>query len=333
MKKIYSVIILLLLIAILLAIYFYLSYRSNNKSSNSKVETLENMVETDVSDVIESSNLYDTNNIYQPEELYDLEKLNMEIALEDGMDIYDYLDNDVDTSNTNIVQTYTSSEPTTDSQTLSESTSMLPIQAPTSTVSYTSSILPRCYNLLVRRNNLYYLYSTSVPESDDGTNPKVFNSIDEYKNFQDAIKNQGFQCPDLKPQEESNVLEVSGLPPMVINPRLEDIDTSALSVPSKTFQNMKYNKEQQVEKTPLNDKQYTAFDKQNRFIGNFTMVESDNQPPMNQRPPPYTENAMDSNWGGYLFTQQALNTEDSQVNRRMVPIDMISMSPTLVNQT
>jgi len=335
--------VLLFLIAILLAVYFYLSY--SNKSTPSKVETFDNIIDIDIdtelTDIINQDNVGNTAD--QPSFQLDLDALNDEIALEDGMDIYDYLDN----TNLPLLTDETAngyvSSPLSSTDLMQPSQSQLssaygfnsaPISvpmmeqpslsiAPSATGVDNTNALPRCYNLLVLKKDQYYLYNTSVPENDDGTNPMIFNNINEYKNFQNIIKQKGFQCPDLEAQRDSNVLEVKGLPPMVINPRMEDIDVSALSMPSKTFQDMKYNKEQQVAKTPLSNVQYAAFEPHNQFIGTSTTEFS------NQRPPHYTENAMDSNWGGYLFTQQALQTDDYSKNRRMVPIDLISMSPTL----
>ena len=176
-----------------------------------------------------------------------------------------------------------------------------------------------CPNLLVRKNGVLLMYNTNKPVI-DGSNPMPFYNLDEYINYVNVKRNSGEICPILFLQQEVNTQgdEVyrarpspfdmqGGLPTNV--PLVYKEDTNKMLVPylDATKQN-----------PPYNTDHYTGFDPYGQHIGQITeldMLHNSTQKDVQSK------NPMDTNWGGVLYTQQAVERgdyKDREVNKNFV---------------
>ena len=152
-----------------------------------------------------------------------------------------------------------------------------------------------CPNVLLRRGNRLLLFNTFLPEND--TNPLPFQNLDEYINYVETQRNQGYRCDVLYLQEENDAqgkdiyrirpspfsLE-GGLPPQIQNPR-PVMDASR-------------------DNPPYNKNQYNSFDPYNQDIGVYTDLDKIHD---STRQTIVSDNPMDTNWGGVTHSQQMID--------------------------
>lgn len=171
-----------------------------------------------------------------------------------------------------------------------------------------TQINSNCPNLLIRKNGVLLMYNTNKPVI-DGSNPMPFYNLDEYINYVNVKRNTGEICPILFLQQETNTQgdEVyrarpspfdmqGGLPTNV--PLIYKEDTNKMLVPylDATKQN-----------PPYNTDHYTGFDPYGQHVGQITeldLLHSSTQKDAQSK------NPMDTNWGGVLYTQQAVERGD-----------------------
>jgi hypothetical protein len=165
-----------------------------------------------------------------------------------------------------------------------------------------------CPNLLVRKNGVLLMYNTNKPVV-DGFNPIPFYNLDEYINYVNVKRNVGEICPILFLQHEVNTQgdEIyrarpspfdmqGGLPTNV--PLVYKEDTNKMLVPYLDSNN---------QNPPYNVDHYSGFDPYGQHIGQIT--ELDILHKSTQRDV-QSKNPMDTNWGGVLFTQHAVERGD-----------------------
>ena len=176
-----------------------------------------------------------------------------------------------------------------------------------------------CPNLLVRKNGVLLMYNTNKPVI-DGSNPMPFYNLDEYINYVNVRRNSGEICPILFLQQEVNTQgdEVyrarpspfdmqGGLPTNV--PLVYKEDTNKMLVPylDATKQN-----------PPYNTDHYNGFDPYGQHIGQITELDMLHKSTQKDA---QSKNPMDTNWGGVLYTQQAVERgdyKDREVNKSFV---------------
>ena len=169
----------------------------------------------------------------------------------------------------------------------------------------TGAIDKSCANMLVKRDNSYLLYNNNLPEK-EGENPRMFKSLDEYIKFLDGQKAKGLNCPVLYMQQESDAqgndvfrmrpspfLMDGGLQPM---PMFDMDKVTPVKMIDATVEDPNYNQGQ-----------YPAFDPTSQYIGQITDVDVVHYSTTKQDGG-ISDNAMDNNWGGVMYTQDSLGT-------------------------
>lgn len=157
----------------------------------------------------------------------------------------------------------------------------------------TNSIKSNCPNLLLKKDNAYYLYNTKktyVP----GVNPIRFENLEEYTQFMEWMRGSGIRCPVLYLQQTNDTQGQStykmlpnpnepnsGLPPAQPAPVSKLIDAG------------------------FNKGGIPGYDPMNQYIGETTPLdqmfhenESNN----------VSDNAMDTNWGGVEYSRQQVDS-------------------------
>jgi hypothetical protein len=197
-----------------------------------------------------------------------------------------------------------------------------------------------CPNLLVNRGGTIYLYNTNVPLSDDGSNPKIFQNLDEYIRYLEEQRRQGNECPVLYLQQENDTQgnDVYRVRPSPFNPqggapimmtRAEfnhqdkQVGMPPILLTSNTGSNLDRNRPVQVvdasrQDPPFNQGQYPGFDPTSLYVGTYTNIDAvhDSTAKTGQ----WSENPADPNWGGVMYTEQAVQSGKYDENNVVIPV-------------
>jgi len=185
---------------------------------------------------------------------------------------------------------------------------------------FTNNTIKRCPNLLIQKDNKFYLYNSKVAKV-PGVNPVEFDNLEDYTEFLDWQRSQGIRCPVLYLQQTYDaqgnpVYKVrpsvsepqGGLPPSIASssgdiiyddPLMTDDISQKLSYPNPTLL---------VDATrndpPYNTNSYPAYDETSYYIGTTTPLDVMNikQEELLKSPDP-----MDPNWGGAAYTQSLVD--------------------------
>lgn len=161
-----------------------------------------------------------------------------------------------------------------------------------------------CHDLLIQHGSKFLLYNTKLPEA-EGTNPVSFNSLEEYNAYFHARnKLKGLNCPPLFLQRENNAQgnDVYRVRPSPFNPFAGVSANSPLLMPydGKMVKEMDASRD-----NGYNQNMYPGFDPDNLFIGRKTELDVVHESTENV---PISDNPMDTNWGGILYTQAQLDS-------------------------
>ena len=185
---------------------------------------------------------------------------------------------------------------------------------------FTNNTIKRCPNLLIQKDNKFYLYNSKVAKV-PGVNPVEFDNLEDYTEFLDWQRSQGIRCPVLYLQQTYDaqgnpVYKVrpsvsepqGGLPPSIANssgniiyedPLMTDDISQKLLYPNPTLL---------VDATrndpPYNTNSYPAYDETSYYIGATTPLDVMN---IKQEELPRSPDAMDPNWGGAAYTQSLVD--------------------------
>jgi hypothetical protein len=155
-----------------------------------------------------------------------------------------------------------------------------------------------CPDLLIRKGKLLYLFN-SKKEEKAGENPLVFNNLDEYIKHLDEQKSTGKACPVLFMQEETNTQgqDVYRVRPGPTNEQPQLPLTSSLLIPpdGKPVKIKDASRE-----NGYNQNMYAGFDPYGQYVGKHTEVDEIHY---STEKPKMSDNPMDTNWGGVLYTQ------------------------------
>jgi hypothetical protein len=185
---------------------------------------------------------------------------------------------------------------------------------------FTNNTIKRCPNLLIQKDNKFYLYNSKVAKV-PGVNPVEFDNLEDYTEFLDWQRSQGIRCPVLYLQQTYDaqgnpVYKVrpsvsepqGGLPPSIASssgdiiyddPLMTDDISQKLLYPNPTLL---------VDATrndpPYNTNSYPAYDESSYYIGTTTPLDVMNikQEELLKSPDP-----MDPNWGGAAYTQSLVD--------------------------
>lgn len=160
----------------------------------------------------------------------------------------------------------------------------------------------RCPNILVQHGSEIFLYNSNV-EKVPGVNPIRFKSLDDYSEFMEWLRGRGIRCPVLFLQYS---YDAQGNPVYKMRPSPVDLQ-GGLSpnvpyspAPAALVQMMDASRDN----PPFNNQMYDGFDPLNFNMGDYTAHDAAfREKELTMK---YSDNPMDSNWGGREYTESVV---------------------------
>lgn len=168
-----------------------------------------------------------------------------------------------------------------------------------------------CPTALIRKGNKLMLYNRNAPEQ-EGSNPLPFNSMDGYINYLETQRKNNNECPVLYLQQET---DIQGNDVMRIRPSPFDLNAGTPTVPIVYGKNV----DSSLDNPPYNQGEYAGFDPTSQNVGFPNDLDKIHN---STRLNPISDNPMDPNWGGVIYTQQAVASgkyNDNTVMKVMYP--------------
>ena len=160
----------------------------------------------------------------------------------------------------------------------------------------------RCPNILVQHGSEIFLYNSKV-EKVPGVNPIRFKSLDDYSEFMDWLQGRGIRCPVLFLQYS---YDAQGDAVYKIRPSPVDLQ-GGLSpnvpyspAPAALVQMMDASRDN----PPFNNQMYDGFDPLNFNMGDYTSQDAAFR--AKELTSKYSDNPMDSNWGGKQYSESVV---------------------------
>lgn len=156
-----------------------------------------------------------------------------------------------------------------------------------------------CADLLIQRGQAFYLYNTKLPLV-QGANPIIFNSLEEYSaHFNSMNTIGGKHCPPLFLQQENNAQgsDIYRVRPSPFNPFAGVPANSPLVQP---YDGKIVDETDASRDNGYNTNMYAGFDPQGLYIGRVTETDKIHESTQQSE---LSDNPMDHNWGGILYTQ------------------------------
>lgn len=185
---------------------------------------------------------------------------------------------------------------------------------------------PDCPDILVKSGAELHLYNSKKPNK-DGENPVVFKSLDEYIQYLETQRKQnGAVCPILFLQKENDTQGND-----VYRVRPSPFNTGA-GLPISSNLNVGVNTKPITVKdasrsSNYNTGQYPGFDPYGLYVGRITNVD---QIGISTEKDKVSDNPMDTNWGGVLYTQKKVDSgkyDENIVTRSAYPTPKTSFIP------
>ena len=211
-----------------------------------------------------------------------------------------------------------------------------------------------CPTLLVKRGNKLMLFNKNMPEI-SGENPIFFDNLEQYTDYvrtQRTLYNE--ECPVLFLQEENNAqgenvyrlrktegttvdpLLMSSIqdyfqnntnvvpqfvPPVTPNPfnkiQPNYTDVPLVNMNKKDKQTVPY-KDANRDGKPYNQV-YHGFDPSSQYVGRYTILDKIHDSTKYQNKDGKSDNPMDPNWGGVVFTEEKVKAGKFEENNVMPP--------------
>jgi hypothetical protein len=160
----------------------------------------------------------------------------------------------------------------------------------------------RCPNILVQHGSEIFLYNSKV-EKVPGVNPIRFKSLEDYSEFMEWLRGRGIRCPVLFLQYS---YDAQGNPVYKMRPSPVDLQ-GGLSpnvpyspAPAALVQMMDASRDN----PPFNNQMYDGFDPLNFNMGDYTAHDAAfREKELTMK---YSDNPMDSNWGGRQYTESVV---------------------------
>ena len=160
----------------------------------------------------------------------------------------------------------------------------------------------RCPNILVQHGSDIFLYNSKV-EKVPGVNPIRFKSLDDYSEFMDWLQGRGIRCPVLFLQYS---YDAQGNAVYKMRPSPTDLQ-GGLSpnvpyspAPAALVQMMDASRDN----PPFNNQMYDGFDPLNFNMGDYTSQDASFR--AKELTSKYSDNPMDSNWGGIKYSESVV---------------------------
>jgi hypothetical protein len=162
----------------------------------------------------------------------------------------------------------------------------------------------RCPNILVQHGSEIFLYNSKV-EKVPGVNPIRFKSLDDYSEFIDWLQGRGIRCPVLFLQYS---YDAQGNAVYKMRPSPTDLQ-GGLSpnvpyspAPAALVQMMDASRDN----PPFNNQMYDGFDPLNFNMGDYTSQDAAFR--SKELTSKYSDNPMDSNWGGIKYSESIVES-------------------------
>ena len=180
-----------------------------------------------------------------------------------------------------------------------------------------------CPNLLLKRGNQLLLYNTSRGLQ-EGINPLIFQSMEQYLSYYNTSKQNGSPCAQLYVQEE---YDAQGNQVMRVRPSPFDVGGGLSNFAMVANQNNQYHinraspipiEDASRDNPPYNQNLYPGFDALSQYEGRYTKLDQVHDSTMNRNGG--SLNPMDPNWGGIMETQRAIDAgvyEENNVSIRV----------------
>lgn len=160
----------------------------------------------------------------------------------------------------------------------------------------------RCPNILIQHGNEIFLYNSKV-EKVPGVNPIRFKSLDDYSEFMDWLHGRGIRCPILFLQFS---YDAQGNAVYKMRPSPTDLQGGLSAnvpyspAPAALVQMMDASRDN----PPFNNQMYDGFDPLNFNMGDYTPQDAAfREKELTMK---YSDNPMDSNWGGIRYSESVV---------------------------
>lgn len=165
-----------------------------------------------------------------------------------------------------------------------------------------------CPNVLIRSGNQLHLLNTVQPKGP--SNPLIFENLDAYKEYIQDQRKKGVRCPVLFLQEENNT---QGQTVYRMRPGPNNMTPGVPTQPVEITDASR-------DRPPYNKNHFAGFDPYGQHIGQYTELDKIHDSTEKAK---VSDNPMDTNWGGVLFSQQTVESgkyANREVGKpRMVP--------------
>ena len=165
----------------------------------------------------------------------------------------------------------------------------------------------KCYNMLIEHSNKFYLLNNKEKITKD-TNPIIFDSLEEYKQFVEEEDSKGNKCPVVFLQYTTNTQneELLQVKPSIF----ENNGGIQFKYNDKEYYNKNKMLDATKDSTPgknkiFNKNMYSGFDKENQNIGRDTPLDR-----IFHSNSKVSANPFDHNWGGKNYTQRKIDKGD-----------------------
>lgn len=160
----------------------------------------------------------------------------------------------------------------------------------------------RCPNILIQHGSEIFLYNSKV-EKVPGVNPIRFKSLDDYSEFMDWLQGRGIRCPVLFLQYS---YDAQGQAVYKMRPSPTDLQGGLSAnvpyspAPAALVQMMDASRDN----PPFNNQMYDGFDPLNFNMGDYTAHDAAfREKELTMK---YSDNPMDSNWGGIRYSESVV---------------------------
>ena len=160
----------------------------------------------------------------------------------------------------------------------------------------------RCPNILIQHGSEIFLYNSKV-EKVPGVNPIRFKSLDDYSEFMDWLQGRGIRCPVLFLQysydAQGNAVYKMRPSPVDLQGGLSP-NVPYSPAPAALVQMMDASRDN----PPFNNQMYDGFDPLNFNMGDYTSQDAAFR--AKELTSKYSDNPMDSNWGGIQYSESVV---------------------------
>lgn len=182
-----------------------------------------------------------------------------------------------------------------------------------------------CPDILVKSGSELHLYNSKKPKQ-DGENPIVFNTMDDYIQYLETERRSGNICPILYLQKENDIQgkDVYRVRPSPFNTGAGLPLTSGLS---RGVNKIPIKAKDASREANYNKNQHAGFDPHGLYVGRITNVD---EIATSTEEEEISDNPMDPNWGGVLYTQKAVDSgkyDERKVTRSAYPTPKTEFIP------